>query len=258
MNSNSLIQFKGVTKEFIAQDGAVTVLRDVNFAVEKNSFTIIYGPSGSGKTTILNMLLGLLPPTKGRVTVAGKDLYTMNQNERAKFRARHYGVVSQTNNWVSSLSVVENVALPLYLQGADQKLAGKRAMESLEKVGLERYAGYRPTLLSTGQQQRISMARATVQTPMLLIADEPTGNLDTLNGDLIMKLITSLKNHQNVTIVLVTHNLDYLTLSDHRLFIKDGVLTEDEGGYQSDKEKKAALLNAVKMPTAAKKSGPQS
>jgi ABC-type lipoprotein export system ATPase subunit len=93
---------------------------------------------------------------------------------------------------------------------------------------------------------------------MLLIADEPTGNLDTLNGDLIMKLITSLKNHQNVTIVLVTHNLDYLTLSDHRLFIKDGVLTEDEGGYQSDKEKKAALLNAVKMPTAAKKSGPQS
>lgn len=255
MDRNALIQFRGVTKDFIAQDGAVTVLRDVNFAVEKNSFTIIYGPSGSGKTTILNMLLGLLPPTKGTVIVGGKDLYSLSQNDRAKFRAQHYGVVSQTNNWISSLSVLENVALPLYLQGVDQKNATKRALESLERVGLEAYARYRPTVLSTGQQQRISMARATVQTPMLLIADEPTGNLDTANGDLIMKLITNLKNHQDVTIVLVTHNMDYLTLSDHRLFIRDGVLKEDAGGYQSDEEKKTALVASVGTTAQRKQKG---
>ena len=245
MDSNALIQFRGVTKDFIAQDGAVTVLRNVNFVVGKNSFTIIYGPSGSGKTTILNMLLGLLPPTQGEVRVAGNNLYNLSQNDRAKFRAKHYGVVSQTNNWVASLSVLENVALPLYLQGLDRRAATKQALESLERVGLDKYASYRPTVLSTGQQQRISMARATVQTPMLLIADEPTGNLDTVNGDMIMKLITGLKNHDNVTIVLVTHNLDYLTLSDHRLFIRDGVLKEDEGGYQSDQVKKTALQASV-------------
>ncbi len=231
MATRPIIQFDNVSVSFQAQDSLVTVLKDVNFEIATNSFSIIYGPSGSGKTTVLNMLLGMLPPTKGRVLVGGVDIYAMNQDERAKFRARHFGMVSQTNNWITSLSVVENIALPLYLAGVNHESAIEQAMASLKRVGLDIYARYRPSVLSTGQQQRISMARASIVTPELLVADEPTGNLDSKNGDDIMQLITGFKNNNNSTIVLVTHNLEYLPLSDHRLFIKDGIVKEDTGGY---------------------------
>ncbi len=209
----------------------MTVLKDVNFEIASNSFSIIYGPSGSGKTTVLNMLLGLLPPSQGKVLVGGTDIYQLSVDERAKFRAKHFGMVTQTNNWITSLTVLENIALPLYLAGGNHEASVEQAMASLKRVGLDVYAHYRPSVLSIGQQQRISMARATIVTPELLVADEPTGNLDSKNGDMIMQLMTSFKNHNESTIVLVTHNLEYLPLSDHRLFIKDGVVTEDTGGY---------------------------
>ena len=230
----TLVTLTGVNKTYATQEGPVTVLKDVNFKIKRNTFTIIYGPSGSGKTTILNMILGLLAPTAGTVTVDGQDMYSMNQNERAKFRARNFGMVYQSNNWVSSLDVLENIAMPLYLSGHDRDYAMQQARESLKRVDLERYASYSPQVLSVGQQQRISMARATVSVPMLLVADEPSGNLDSKNGDMIMRLVTSYKSQYNSTIILVTHNSDYLPLSDHRLYINDGVVTEDLGGYRAD------------------------
>lgn len=242
--SQSLVSFRDVSRDFRAIDGTVSVLKDINFEVEPGSFTIIYGPSGSGKTTILNMILGLLPPTKGDVTVAGQDLYNLSQDGRAKFRAAHYGVVSQVNNWILSMNVQENVALPLYLSGTPRHEALKKAAVSIERVGLAKYMRYNPAVLSVGQQQRISMARATVKTPQLLIADEPTGNLDTTNGDMIMQLMTGFRNHDNTTVILVTHNLDYLSLSSHRLFLKDGVLSIDEGGYQSEAERRRMLMTS--------------
>jgi ABC-type lipoprotein export system ATPase subunit len=244
MDTQDFIQVKNVSMQFEVSDGIVDVLKDVNFSVKKNSFTVLFGPSGSGKTTILNILLGLLPPTTGTVTVAGHRLYDMNQNERAHFRGENYGLVSQTITWVTSLNVVENIALPLYLKGVDSDTAHKQALESLERVGLTQYASYHPSVLSIGQQQRIGMARATVEAPMLLIADEPTGNLDSRNGDMIMRLITSFKNHQDATIILVTHNPDYLSLSDHRLFIKDGTLSVNEGGF-SIEENHAELSASI-------------
>lgn len=235
MSSNeTLVKFEHVTKQYTAQDGTVTVLKDVNFEIKKNTFTILFGPSGSGKTTILNMVLGLLPPTSGKVFVTGQDIYKWDQNERAKFRARNFGSVYQTNNWIGSLDVIENIALPLYLTGMEHSAAVKQARESLRRVDLEKFAHYRPQVLSVGQQQRISMARATVVTTLLLVADEPTGNLDSKNGDMIMRLIMSFKNEHDSTIILVTHNAEYLPLSDHRLFITDGVVTEDKGGYKSE------------------------
>ena len=234
MANDTLVSFQHVTKQYLTQEGEVVVLKDVNFSIKKNTFTIIYGPSGSGKTTVLNMILGLLKPSGGKVVVNGQDLYKMNQNERAKFRARHFGTVYQTNNWISSLSVLENIALPLYLSGLDRSAATKQARDSLRRVDLEKYANYNPLVLSIGQQQRISMARATVSTPLLVVADEPTGNLDSKNGDMIMRLILSFKNDHDSTIILVTHNADYLPLSDHRLFIQDGIVTEDEGGYRNE------------------------
>ena len=243
MSKLPIIKFQNVSVSFQAQDSLVSVLNDVNFEIASNSFSIIYGPSGSGKTTVLNMLLGMLPPTKGKVLVGGVDIYAMNQDERSKFRAKHFGMVYQTNNWITSLTVLENIALPLYLGGANYEAALKDAMNSLKRVGLDEYAHYRPSVLSIGQQQRISMARATIVTPELLVADEPTGNLDSKNGDMIMQLIASFKNNNNSTIVLVTHNLDYLPLSDHRLFIKDGVVTQDTGGYLPESVEK--LVTAV-------------
>ncbi len=254
IDNSILVKFEGVSKEYVTQEGAVKVLKDVNFEIRKNTFTILFGPSGSGKTTILNMILGLLEPTNGKVRVNNESLYDMNQNDRAKFRARHFGTVYQTNNWISSLNVIENIALPLYLSGIDRPTAAKEAMDSLRRVDLEKYAKYQPQVLSVGQQQRVSMARATVGVPLLLVADEPTGNLDSRNGDMIMSLITSFKNEHDSTIILVTHNSDYLPLSDHRLYINDGVVTEDEGGYRDDiGDKFNSVAAMMKLGNAAKK-----
>jgi ABC-type lipoprotein export system ATPase subunit len=247
MKSDNLVSFRHVNKRYTTGDEEAVVLKDVNFNIKKNAFTIIFGPSGSGKTTILNMIMGLLKPTSGQVFVDGYDMYSMSSNDRAKFRAKNFGSVYQTNNWINSLDVTENIALPLYLSGSDRIKAVKTARSSLMRVGMEKYANHYPSVLSVGQQQRVSMARATVSSPLLLVADEPTGNLDSKNGDMIMKLILSYRNEHNSTIILVTHNIDYLPLSDHRLFIQDGVVTEDEGGYQSDisasYNKVTAMLN---------------
>ncbi len=231
MKENALIEFKNVSKEFTSQGGVSRVLDNLNFTIERNSFTIIYGPSGSGKSTILNILLGLLPPTSGKVLANGIDIYGLSNNQRALFRAQNYGVISQNNNWVNSLNTLENIALPLFLKGESYGEGIKKAKESLDKIGLIEFSDYHPSVMSVGQQQRVSVARATVETPMLIVADEPTGSLDSKNGDLIMKIITKYKNEHNSTIVLVTHNMDYLTLSDHRIFIKDGAIEQYSGGY---------------------------
>lgn len=228
---NKIIEFKNVVKAFETKIGQTVVLNDLSFSIERNSFTIIYGPSGSGKTTILNLLLGLLPPTSGKVLVNGIDIYQLNNNQRALFRARHYGTISQNNNWVGSLSAIENVALPLLLAGESYGEAISRAGVSIDKIGLSDFKTYHPNVMSVGQQQRMSVARAVVETPMVLVADEPTGSLDSHNGDMIMNTITKYKNEHNSTIILVTHNMDYLSLSDNRIFIKDGKIEQFSGGF---------------------------
>ncbi len=233
MKEDILLSFQNVNKQFKTEEGPSRVLKDINFTVKRGSFTIVYGPSGSGKSTLLNVLVGLEPPTSGQVMVDGVDIYTLNSDERARFRANTIGMVYQANYWVASLSVLENIALPLYLTGRSRGEALSEAKLSLARVGLEQYANYKPTVLSGGQQQRVSMARATVVSPTLLIADEPTGNLDTKNGDMVMALLQKFRDDFDSTIVLVTHNLEYLPLSDHRISIKDGVVTEDSGVYQT-------------------------
>lgn len=238
--NNKLIEFKNITKAFDTQTGKVVVLDDLNFSIERNSFTLIYGPSGSGKTTILNILLGLLQPTSGKVLVDGVDLYGLDNNQRALFRAKHFGTVAQVNKWVGSLNALENVSLPLLLSGSSYKEAAKKASDSIDRIGLSDFKNYHPDVMSIGQQQRISLARATVETPMLLVADEPTGSLDSQNGDMIMNIITKYKNEHNSTIILITHNMDYLSLSDNRIFIKDGKVEQSSGGFfkKSDEAKK--------------------
>src|SRR5690606_21143894 len=188
-SQKALIDAFGVTKSFKVGDREIVGIAQATFSVADGSFTIIYGPSGSGKTTLLNILTGLDQPTKGKVLYEGSNIYDLSEAELAHFRARTMGIVYQTSYWVKSLNVLENVALPLYFLGYDKSNAEREAMESLRRVGLERYAETLPVLLSGGEQQRVSMARALVANPNYIVADEPTGNLDSANGDKIMELL---------------------------------------------------------------------
>jgi ABC-type lipoprotein export system ATPase subunit len=229
-NSKILIDVKNLNKEFNIRSGTVSVLHDVNFQVPTGSFTIIFGPSGSGKSTLMNVLSGLEPPTHGHVMIANQDVYKLNADQRSHFRASTMGIVHQENYWIKSLNVLENVAMPLYLSGSPKSSALTVARESLEKVGMSNYSNYYPILLSGGQQQRVSMARALVASPELILADEPTGNLDSKSGQMIMDLLLYFQRELQRTIVLVTHNLEYLPLSDTQLYSLDGTITEAHRG----------------------------
>ncbi len=249
-----MVTGQNINKKFYLETETTHVLKDINFTVPKSSFTIIYGPSGSGKSTLLNCLVGLEPPTTGQVIVDGQDLYSLNTDQRANFRARTLGLVYQTNYWVNSLSVIDNVSMPLYLAGYGKRQANLIAEESLERVGMADYKSKKPTVLSGGQQQRVSMARALVANPSWIVADEPTGNLDTKNGDMIMGLLNELKYKMGKTVVLITHNMEYLTLSDHRLHIRDGVLTEEDGDFGLNQAEKSQKLSEFQAALAGQKS----
>jgi putative ABC transport system ATP-binding protein len=229
MGTTNLIEIKNVKKQFPTAAGTVEVLHDVSFAIPEGSFTIIYGPSGSGKSTLLNTLIGLDAPTNGTVMYGGKDLYSLNADELAYYRANSMGLVQQSNYWVKSLTVLENVAMSLYFLGMSKEKAEQEALNSLKRVHMEQTANSYPTVLSGGEQQRVAMARALVNNPSYIVADEPTGNLDSKNGDMIIDLLRYFNQELQRTIVLVTHNLEYLPLGNKLLFIQDGYVTETEG-----------------------------
>ncbi len=233
MADDVLIKLENVSKSFFAQQRETKILRDVNISIKRNAFTIIYGPSGSGKSTLLNTIFGLEKPTSGRVLIGGLDIYGLNQQDRAYFRSQYMGMVAQSNYWIHSLNVLENVAMPLYLSGVEYKPALTKAKKYLEQINMAHFAGEMPGSLSGGEQQRISMARALAGDPLIILADEPTGNLDTGNGDMIMNLLANYRHSQGKTVVLATHNLQYLVLSDEQIYVKDGVVTQTSGDYKT-------------------------
>jgi putative ABC transport system ATP-binding protein len=229
MTKSALIKVNHVKKSFETSAGNIEVVHDANFEILDGSFTIIYGPSGSGKTTLLNMLIGLDPPTSGTIHYDNADMYSMKVNERAYFRAHTLGMVQQTSNWVKSLSVIDNVALPLNFLGIDSQLAEAKALKSLQSLGMSDNAKKYPSVLSGGEQQKVSMARALINDPAYIVADEPTGNLDSKSGDALVKVLRKLNKDFGRTIVLVTHNLEYLSLGDQLLLMEDGIVTETRG-----------------------------
>lgn len=224
-----LITVSNVNKTFSSSAGETTILKDANFVIEDESFTVIYGRSGSGKSTLLNTLAGLEVPTRGKVEYEGSDVYAMNHDQRAYFRAHTLGMVHQSNHWVNSLTVLENVALPLHFLGYSRADAQRQALDSLRRLNMEGHAHKYPSVLSGGEQQRVAMARATVNNPTCIIADEPTGNLDSYNGDAMIDLLQYLNKDLRRTIILVTHNLEYLSVGDKLLLINDGTITETHG-----------------------------
>lgn len=220
-----LISAKDIGQEFKVGDEVIAPLKHAAFDVTENSFNIIYGPSGSGKSTLLNILTGLQRPSRGEIQLNGKDLYALKPDELAYFRANQIGIVYQTNYWVKSLNVLENVSMPMYFLGYSRSKAAKIAMSALERVGMQEYAKKFPILLSGGEQQRVAMARALVNNPLLVIADEPTGSLDSKNGDMIMGILQSCQTDFKCTVILVTHNMEYLPMADNLLHIQDGEVT---------------------------------
>lgn len=221
-----IIDVKGVSQSFDIGEETIQVLKKVDFEIKENTFNIIYGPSGSGKSTLLNILTGLQKPTTGTIKFDGKQLYELNPDQLAYFRAFDIGIVYQQNFWVKSLNVAENIAMPLYYSGITRSEAMKKASAALARVNMAGYEKKHPGLLSGGEQQRIAMARALVNDPLFIIADEPTGSLDSKNGDMIMNLLQKCRDELGRTIILVTHNMEYLPLADHLLHIEDGLVTQ--------------------------------
>lgn len=220
--TNVLIRAVNIEQSFKIGDDDLKVLHPTSFSIKKDSFNIVYGPSGSGKSTLLNILSGIQQPTGGKISYDGHDIYSYSPEQLAYFRAKSIGVVYQQNYWVNSLNVIENVSIPLFFLGYRRAAAAKIAMDALQRVDMAPFAKKSPLLLSGGEQQRVAVARAVVNDPAVIITDEPTGSLDSKNGDMIMALLRSYNEDLHRTIILVTHNMEYLPLADRLIHIQDG------------------------------------
>lgn len=222
MANSTLFSAKNLSLEYAANEHSVQAIHPCDISIPEGKTTLIFGVSGSGKSSLLNVLSGLQKPTEGTLLYKNNDVYGQTPDELARFRAHELGIVYQTNYWVKSLSVIENVAMSLYFQGESKAVAHKSAQLALERVSMSKYANKYPVLLSGGEQQRIAMARALASNPPVIIADEPTGSLDSKNGDSIINLLQELQKDLKKTVILVTHNMEYLYIAEHLLEIQDG------------------------------------
>ena len=222
----SIVKVENLTKVYGKGSAQVTALDNVSFEVPKGQFLAIVGPSGSGKSTLLHLLGGVDRPTSGRVLIDGEDIYALNESNLAVFRRRQVGLIYQFYNLLPVLNVEENITLPIRLDG--RKINKKRLAELLEVLGLTKRRKHLPSQLSGGQQQRVSIGRALINAPAILLADEPTGNLDTQNTQEIMQLLKASNKSYHQTIVLITHDREIALQADRILEIQDGQLVRDE------------------------------
>ncbi len=218
-----MIYLKDITKTYDMGSVQVQVLRGITLSVKEGEFLSIIGPSGSGKSTLMNMIGCLDVPTTGEYYLDGKEISTYNEKQLSKIRNQKIGFIFQKFNLLPKLSALENVELPLIYRGMNQKERMKKSIEALEKVGLNDRMSHKPTELSGGQQQRVAIARALAGDPPVLLADEPTGNLDSKSGSDVMELIHELSN-EGKTIVLITHDIDIANEAQRIVTIKDGLL----------------------------------
>ena len=221
-----LITAENLKKSFRVGRNKVRALRGVNLEIKKGDFLLIYGPSGCGKTTLLNIIAGLDTPSAGKLFYRDLDLFSLNEDDRGIFRSKRMGIIHQLSNWVRSLNTVENIALPLIIEGKKESEAIEHAEGIMEDLKIGDLARQLPTQLSGGQQQKAEIARALVSKPQIILADEPTGDLDTASADEIMGLLDYLNKQMGRTIVLVTHNPAYATMGTRTIEMKDGLITK--------------------------------
>ncbi len=226
--SGALIRAEDVAKQYRSGGRDLTVLSEVNLAVDPGEFIAIVGPSGSGKTTLLGLLAGLDLPSTGRIVVEDRDLASLTEDERAEFRIRRLGFVFQTFHLLPTLTARENVLVPLEIRGAPRGERESRARELLVRVGLEDRAHHYPAQLSGGEKQRVALARAFANDPAILLADEPTGNLDEETGGEVVDLIERLNREMGTTLVLVTHDPALAGRADRIVRLGHGRIVETE------------------------------
>ena len=221
-----LLRIEHLTKVYGSGENEVRALDDISFSVPKGQFLAIIGPSGSGKSTLLHILAGVDRPTSGTVWVDGQDVYAQNEEQLAVFRRRQVGLVYQFYNLIPVLNVTENMTLPLRMDG--RKVDPQRLAEMVEILGLQGRERHLPNQLSGGQQQRVSIGRALMNTPAVMLADEPTGNLDSKNSQEIVELLRLSNQKYGQTLIIITHDENIALQADRIIAIEDGRITRDE------------------------------
>ena len=225
---NPIIEVRGLSKIYTQGGHEVHALRGVDLMIQPGQFTSIMGPSGSGKSTMLHLMGGLDRPSAGSVLIGGVPIQSLSDDALSEFRRRKLGFIFQFFNLLPTLTALENVALPLLLDGKSMKKVQGKAAELLDMMGLKDRMHHRPDQLSGGQMQRVAIARALVTDPLLILADEPTGNLDSTTGTAVLELLRGLVKQQGQTVVMVTHDPKAASYADRRIIFRDGAIETDE------------------------------
>lgn len=225
-NVMEILRVEHLKKTYGEGENAVHALDDVSFSIEKGEFTAIIGPSGSGKSTLLHILGAVDVPTSGKVYMDGQDVFAQNEEELAVFRRRQVGLIYQFYNLIPVLNVRENITLPILMDG--RKINEKRLQEMIHTLRLDGREKHLPNQLSGGQQQRVSIGRALMNAPAVVLADEPTGNLDSRNSHEIMELLKESNKRYNQTLIMITHDENIALQADRIIAIEDGRITRDE------------------------------
>jgi putative ABC transport system ATP-binding protein len=252
MADENIIEAVNVTKDFANGEIHVLAVRGIDLSVKRGEMLAIVGPSGSGKSTLLNLLGAIETPSDGRVLFEGRDVATLDDTERTILRRRRIGFIFQAFNLLPTLTAIENVALPLELDGVSEREARERALETLELVDVAKRKDHLPSTMSGGEQQRTAIARALVIGPALVLADEPTGNLDTKNGEQVMRLLKQLVRERGQTVVIVTHDNDVAAQADRVVHVRDGKL--EHVALQND-GKPATQPQSQQTPVPARAKG---
>ena len=226
--AKKIIELQNLVKTYKVGDTEVQALRGVSYSVEEGDFVAIMGPSGSGKSTLMNIIGCLDKPTSGKYTLEGEDVSTFDKNKLARIRNQKIGFVFQTFNLLSRTTALENVELPLLYSNVHSKARHERALAALESVGLKSRAQHKTNQLSGGEQQRIAIARALLNNPALILADEPTGNLDSKTSCEIMDIFAKLNVEKGITMVMVTHEHDIAAYARKRIYVRDGQIIRED------------------------------
>lgn len=232
----AIIEVRNLRKIYRMGSEKIVALNNINLEIEKGEICCLFGTSGSGKSTLLNMLAGLEKPTKGSIRIKKVQVEKLNESELASFRQKYIGFVFQSYNLIPTLTAQENVALPLIFQGMSKKERDQRAKEMLEAVGLGKRLKHKPKEMSGGQQQRVSIARAFVNRPQILFADEPTGNLDTHTTLEVMDIITKIAKEFNQTLIIVSHDPEIADYAHKIITVQDGDVLKIEKNLEGRKE----------------------